>query len=468
MLDAVLHGYYRATDINWEWQKVLPDEDVTPFKSFIHSECITSPEHPFYNASLGGVELFIGVLPDNESRLLFSSKQIEYLRYWLKAMGLMDHLLPLPHSDNLLTKDMLRSVAPVIIKTGAEMKQQQKKIDKLNKRLRGAVDEKLAAIRQIFERVRAAYGTCKGTWIAADFEAWERDHTVITEFGFAELKWSPVSDTQEFLVDGNPQSPGPTSVKPPTTTSEKFQPVITRTGHWILKENQYYRNGEFCQDNRDRFSYGQSEVLPRSDFIRRIQELVKPEACDEPLFLVFHDHSQDLKYLVEPKYRLEILDKAPTLVLPDAPPTNGTYVIDTAQLFGALEGDGDERRSLENVYRKLTHRNRFDYHNAGNDARYTLEVLQEMATGGPLDAQRERRWPPPPPEPGQPVKKTVKVEDWAPEDSSDYEDMETIMGGWGEAIPKVTGVLPAEETAPILESSGTSATDQSMTEMAAT
>lgn len=43
-------------------QKVLPDEDVTPFKSFIHSECITSPEHPFYNASLGGVELFVGRL----------------------------------------------------------------------------------------------------------------------------------------------------------------------------------------------------------------------------------------------------------------------------------------------------------------------------------------------------------------------------------------------------------------------
>ncbi len=67
-----------------------------------------------------------GVLPDNESRILFSSKQIEYLRYWLKAMGLMDHLLPLPHSDCLLTTEMLRSVAPLIIKTADELKQQQK------------------------------------------------------------------------------------------------------------------------------------------------------------------------------------------------------------------------------------------------------------------------------------------------------------------------------------------------------
>jgi len=51
---------------------------------------------------------------------------VEYIRYWVKAMGFLDHLLPLPHSDNLLTNEVLRSVAPVIIKTAAEMKQQQK------------------------------------------------------------------------------------------------------------------------------------------------------------------------------------------------------------------------------------------------------------------------------------------------------------------------------------------------------
>ena len=72
-----------------------------------------------------------------------------------------------------------------------------------------------------------------------------------------------------------------------------------------------------------------------------------------------------------------------------------------------------------------------------------------MATGGPLDAQRERRWPPPPPEPGQPPKKTVKVEDWAPEDESDYEDMETILGGGGwkkmDGAPAVKGVAPVVE-----------------------
>jgi hypothetical protein len=41
-------------------------------------------------------------------------------------MGLLDYLIPLPHSEFLLTRDLLNSVAPVVIKTGAEMKQQQK------------------------------------------------------------------------------------------------------------------------------------------------------------------------------------------------------------------------------------------------------------------------------------------------------------------------------------------------------
>lgn len=115
----------------------------------------------------------------------------------------------------------------------------------------------MAAIRQIFERVRASYGECRGTWIAADFEAWERDHTVITEFGFAELKWSPVDDRQQSpSTDAKPQNGTRSSVAPKARGDQQLRPVITRTGHWIVKENQSYRNGEFCQDNRDVRTHG--------------------------------------------------------------------------------------------------------------------------------------------------------------------------------------------------------------------
>lgn len=110
------------------------------------------------------------------------------------------------------------------------------------------MDAKLAALRSLFERTRAAYGTCQGTWIAADFEAWERDHEIITEFGFAEMKWLPAKD------DTKPEGTksGEKTVSTSNMASQlKLEPVITRTGHWIVKENQSYRNGVYVEDSRN-------------------------------------------------------------------------------------------------------------------------------------------------------------------------------------------------------------------------
>ncbi|KAG8813914.1 hypothetical protein FRC17_001381 [Serendipita sp. 399] len=491
-VNAVLHGWYRMTDILWEWQKVLPEEVIKPLKSFLHSESMTSPEHPLYNPTLGGVELFIvwavlfslafvwtGVLPDHESRKLFSSKQIEYLRYWIHAMGLVDRLIPLPHSEYLLTMDVLGSVAPVVIKTAAEMRLQQKQIDKHNRRVRGNVDARLASLRQLFERVRAAYGTCKGTWISLDFEAWELAHEVITEFGFVEVKWLPTRDDDKDAsgitkdgnengesvhdngangagelpsgilngtgVDGIEQTPGSTATAP--TKQVRLEPVIVQSGHWIVEENQHYRNGQYCPDNRDRYAFGKSEMLPWIEFRERIQQLLVRENGngkeDEPIYLIFHDHSQDMAYLTKEKYKLTIFPEPISINIPETPAEEGIWVIDTSWMFAALEGDSDSRRKLEDVYRRLKHTIQYDFHNSGNDARYTLDVFQDMATGGPLDAQRDRRWPPPAPpvldptqphqqsttggDGGPPKKKSLKVEEWRPEDESDYEDMETLL-----------------------------------------
>jgi hypothetical protein len=57
---------------------------------------------------------------------MFSSKQAEYLRYWIKAMGLVDRLIPLPDSDYLLTRDILSTVSPVYFKTAGDVKNIQK------------------------------------------------------------------------------------------------------------------------------------------------------------------------------------------------------------------------------------------------------------------------------------------------------------------------------------------------------
>jgi hypothetical protein len=65
--------------------------------------------------------LLSGILDNGEARLLFSSAQVEYIRYWLHAMGLTKELIPLPYSDCLLTSSRLQNISPVIYKTGGEL-----------------------------------------------------------------------------------------------------------------------------------------------------------------------------------------------------------------------------------------------------------------------------------------------------------------------------------------------------------
>jgi len=64
----------------------------------------------------------LGTLQNFETRLLVSSAQVEYLRYWLHAIGLTKNLISLPYSDCLLTESSLRHVSPVIFKAKEELK----------------------------------------------------------------------------------------------------------------------------------------------------------------------------------------------------------------------------------------------------------------------------------------------------------------------------------------------------------
>jgi hypothetical protein len=69
--------------------------------------------------------------------------------------------------------------------------------------------------------VRTLWADKVGTWIAIDLEQWERLHTVITEFGWSRVRWQ---DSGEMIED---------------------------KGHWIIQENQTYRNGTYVADRRE-------------------------------------------------------------------------------------------------------------------------------------------------------------------------------------------------------------------------
>jgi hypothetical protein len=66
--------------------------------------------------------LLSGTLENSEARLLFSSAQVEYIRYWLHAMGFTKELIPLPYSDCLLTSSRLQNHSPVVYKTGTDLR----------------------------------------------------------------------------------------------------------------------------------------------------------------------------------------------------------------------------------------------------------------------------------------------------------------------------------------------------------
>ena len=126
--------------------------------------------------------------------------------------------------------------------------------------------------------------------------------------------------------------------------------------------------------------------MNKHEFKDRIRELIEKHKKEGPLFLVFHDASQDVKsavlYIEVPcdkgslvpiycRYLkgdgLKAIERIEH-VLPDNPVTGEIYVVDTVDLFAALEGDSsNQSRSLDRVCKHLQIQTSF-LHNAGNDA----------------------------------------------------------------------------------------------------
>lgn len=92
-------------------------------------------------------------------------------------------------------------------------------IEKNNKRLKG-VDSDLLSFRQAFEKIRTLWASHKGIWMAVDFEAWEMEHKVLTEFGWSSIRWDNGDE-------------------------------ITSEGHLINQSNYNYRNTKYVPDNKD-------------------------------------------------------------------------------------------------------------------------------------------------------------------------------------------------------------------------
>ncbi|KAG5725010.1 hypothetical protein E4T56_gene12485 [Termitomyces sp. T112] len=358
----IITGYYRYTDIWFEWSSVLPNpEGARSLKAILAHDSITHSDHPLHVEGVKGVQMYLGTLnATGESRLLFSSAQVDYIRYWLHAMQLTKEVIPLPYSDCLLTESDLRSVIKVAYADGGALRGAVKQIDKNNKRLKSsALGSALTSRREIFERVRAYWAEKKGVWCAIDFEAWEYDHSVITEFGWRLVGWK---DGQEHR----------------------------KANHVIVDEHQKYRNTKYVPEHRYDYGLGESQYVKKAAFSKMVSDFLTELSEYGPVFLVFHDNSQDIKYLKSIGAPLEGLTYI-SFTHPLTIPHNGPFVVDTSDLFSALEGVTD-RKSLGRVCIHLQIPTKH-LHNAGNDAHYTLEAMISMAEGDPVDIQRQKRWP---------------------------------------------------------------------------
>ncbi|KZV76094.1 hypothetical protein PENSPDRAFT_570434 [Peniophora sp. CONT] len=356
-----VEGYYRYTDIWWKWPESLPEEERwQPIKCFFAHDALVHIDHPFHPGK-EGVDLFVGVLKNGESRLLFSSKQVEYARYWIYAMGLTKEPLPLPCSDVLILPNELKHVGSMYYKTGSDLRGALKHLEKINKKVgKGGMDSSLANRRMIFENVRTLWAEKQGVWCAIDVESYEYEHTTLTELGYSIQRW------------------------------ENEEPVH-ENGHLCVKEAWRLRNGKYVPDAREKYDYGASEILPRTDFREKIRALIESLKQYGAVFLIFHDAASDIQYLLDDKYKINASLPNLSYLLPDKC-KDGLYCVDTCDLWGALEGIPQDKRKLEHICRELGLKPQ-NMHNAGNDAYFTLGALRAMAEGAPLDQQRQARYP---------------------------------------------------------------------------
>ncbi|KAJ7904609.1 hypothetical protein B0H14DRAFT_2663635 [Mycena olivaceomarginata] len=320
--------------------------------------------------------MFMGTFHDGQQRLLFSSAQ---------------PIIPLPYSECLLTSAEFSNVSPVTYKDGGSLRSALKKIGKNNKRLKNS-NPILLSRRDAFERVRKYWAAKTGTWCALDFEDWEKDHTVITEFGYRSIHWDNGDEVED-------------------------------AGHLTVKEHEMYRNGTYVPDNRKHYQFGTTVEISKHAFKTKVSSLITALHSRGPIFLVFHDPSQDIKTLKQ----LEVPLHDAVFDLPEALPSKGIFIVDTAVLFAALIGEGSNKPGLKQACNHLQIETNF-LHNAGNDAYYTLSALRAMASGEPLDTQREIRWPNRTGPAG--TDSGVKVQFEPYEEDSDYSDQEGLMGGY--------------------------------------
>ncbi|KAF2502691.1 hypothetical protein BU16DRAFT_533021 [Lophium mytilinum] len=198
-------------------------------------------------------------------------------------------------------------------------------------------------------------------FICVDVEAWERDNSKITEVGISIL------DT----LDLEGIAPG--------INGENWLSKI-RDRHFIIREHSHLHNTEFVTGCVNAFEFGDSERISLSDAAQIIESCFRPpysapsdhpaaSASDDAahkrnLIFLGHDAGNDVRYLQKLGFN--------PLSLP-----NMLEILDTADMYRAWKREANPR-SLGTILYEFDIAG-WNLHNAGNDARYTLQCMMAIA-----------------------------------------------------------------------------------------
>lgn len=207
-------------------------------------------------------------------------------------------------------------------------------------------------------------------FITIDIESNEECHSQVTEVGVSIL------DTRDLVG----LAPGENGVD---------WAACIRSRHLRVREFGHVKNSKFISGCPDRFEFGESEWVALSDLLRSVETCFEPpysgqqvEADSEDgeqggipvvrrnLILVGHGIKTDIQYM---------RDLGTTIFNDTAAAPKILETIDTAELFRIWKRE-TQPRSLGAVLAEFG-RPAWNLHNAGNDARYTMEVLVRIALG---------------------------------------------------------------------------------------
>lgn len=194
-------------------------------------------------------------------------------------------------------------------------------------------------------------------FISVDIESFERNHSIITEIGISTL------DTRDLQT----HAPGP--------KGESWFCHI-RARHFRIREYMHLVNTDFVSGCPDKFEFGSSEIINKSDAPAMIASCfrepysrststggVTDDASDSEkrkLVLLGHDAGQDVAYLRQLGYDISNL-------------SNMVEVLDTAMMHCTLKREPNSR-SLGHVLYEMDLMG-WNLHNAGNDAAYTMQAM---------------------------------------------------------------------------------------------